>query len=310
MADSNSSNSRKSRPLPWVLFFISLFGCLVLGYLWYNASYKNGQSLKERNEALVQLLGEADITKDSLDTELNLTLSQYQDVLSELSLLKQENQGLIEDLENKKIQIRRLISRPSDPKALLEAKAEIERLKKELVFYRVQVDTLSRNRDLLAEKYEKTVGQFDQVKEEVKKTQEEKEDLYNRLKLAKLRASSILVTPRRTKRGQKVPTTKASKVEDIKFQFTILGGELIEKGEKELSLRLLGVNGEVLGADNDDALINSDQLVSMQEILDYNGEDVIVTFDFSQKADYNKGQHIVEVLSDGELVTRTMFKLE
>ena len=310
MVDSTETKSPKRGLLPWILFILALLGCLILGYLWYVANYKNGQSLEERNQELVQLLGEADITKDSLDTELNLTLGQYQDVLSELSSLRQENQGLIEDLENKKIQIRRLISRPSDPRALLEAKAEIERLKKDLLLYRIQVDTISRNRDLLAEKYEKTTNQYDQVKKEIEKTQEEKNELENRLKSAKLRASSIQVSPLRLKRGQKVPTTKASKVEEIKFQLTVLGGDLIEKGEKELSLRLIGVNGEVLGAENDEALIDSDQLVSMQETFDYEGENATVTFNFSQKADYNKGQHIVEVLSDGELVTRTMFNLE
>ena len=113
----------------------------------------------------------------------------------------------------------------------------------------------------------------------------------------------------RTKRKKLEQTTKSSKVEHINVGFTILESPLVEEGEKELKLRIIGTNQEVLGSDND-RLQNSDELFSMTKDFVYNGSEEDFKFKYEQEASYKAGTYFVELWEGDHMIIRTAFNLD
>ena len=96
----------------------------------------------------------------------------------------------------------------------------------------------------------------------------------------------------------------------IKIKFVLNENNLIEPGSKDISIRILGTHGEVLGADNHEDLMDTDKLVSLKKKISYGGKAESIDLKFKQDADYKKGNHTVEILSDGVLLTRNSINLE
>jgi len=314
MANSDTKVITKRNPVNTILLILFILALLFNGfwiYKWFFASGENShKTLQAKNLQLQNLLDESATQADSLQKELDLTLDQYKFVMQDMEMLKEERDNIENIVSQQKVEIRRLINKSAlgDPRALLKAKAEIERLKKDLVHYQVQLDTLQQsNRE-----YEQVVAD---AKSQAQKAAEEKDQIKTDLdsikakaKSVKFQAANVSVQPMRIKRGSPIATTKASKVDHISISFDLEGNDLIEPGERTISVRILGTNTEVLGANNPD-LTDSDQLVSWQEVITYDGESQTIKFKFKQEESYAKGDHLVEILDGDKFLTRVAFKL-
>ena len=95
----------------------------------------------------------------------------------------------------------------------------------------------------------------------------------------------------------------------LKISFDLEGNYLIDTGKHTISVRILGINTQVLGANNG-TLSDSDQLVSWEEEIDYDGTGQQIKFKFKQEEAYQKGSHVVEILDNGVLLTREGFILD
>ncbi|MCB9246261.1 MAG: hypothetical protein H6606_07495 [Flavobacteriales bacterium] len=296
--------------LPWILLGLSLIGNILLGYTWFRDNFSGGKSLRIENEELAALLSAANIRADSLQIKLDETLLEYEALLSQSELLKSERDAAYEDLEAKKIQIRQLIYKASqgDPQALLAANNRVRELESELEAARGRIDLLVREKDAASEKYSETQQMLADVEEARDIILEEHNTLREKVARTKFQVSELKIEPLQEKRDNEVLTYKAGKIDKIKITFVLEKNELLEPGEKEISVRILGTNGEVLGAGND-VLLDSDKLVSMKEKIKYGGEPQDVHFTFKQEEAYKKGIHTIEILSDGEFLTRGSFIL-
>jgi len=295
----------------WILLIISVLGNLFLLYLWYESNYANGKSLKVENAELAELLDLANIRADSLQQKLDETLRDYESMINESISLKSERDAAFEELEQNKIQIRQLLYRAKqgDPKALLQARNRIVELEEQLGQSTAEFELLKRSQASLKNQFDSSqmaLQQSEVIREEIL---EDHQDLVEKVKKSKFQVSELKVEPIQEKRNKEVVQYKAGKVDHIRFSFLLEPNELIENGEKVVTIRLLGTNGEVLGAGNDEVLMDSDKLVTMTKTINYTGDPEDLKFKFRQDAEYKKGTYKVEVLSDGLLLTRSVFNL-
>jgi hypothetical protein len=230
--------------------------------------------------------------------------------MQDVVMLGDERNDLENTISEQKVEIRRLINKSAlgDPRALLRAKAEIERLKKELVHYQVRLDTLQRSNQQYAQVVDSAKADANKAVEEKQKIESQYDDIKEKAKSVKFQVANAVVQAIRVRRGKEEPTTKASKVAHLKIKFDLEGNDLIEAGPRNISVRILGVNTQVLGANNPE-LSDSDQLVSWQQDVDYDGETQTIKFKFEQEEGYQKGDHTVEILDGGVLLNRMTFKL-
>lgn len=314
MANSDTVVVTKRNPVNSVLLILFILALLFNGWWIYQWFFANGptshKNLKARTVQLDTLLSQSEAQADSLEEQLNLTLEQYKYVMQDYENLKEERDNIENIVSQQKVEIRRLINKSAlgDPRALLRAKAEIEQLKKDIVHYQVQLDTLQQAQqhyEQVASEAESKMEQVNQEKEDIKS---QYEDIKEKAKSVKFQVANVSVIPMRLKRGTPVKTDKASKVDHLAVSFDLQGNDLIASGNKTIAVRILGINTQVLGANNPD-LQDSDQLVSWQEEIDYDGETQEIKFKFKQDETYQKGDHTVEIFDGDMLLTRLSFKL-
>ncbi len=309
--DNPSTQKGKKVSLPLLLLFLlSLALNAYLFYDWYQNNYSDGKSLTEINAELLEVLAETEFSKDSLQKEYDLLSEQYQSIYDESEMLRIERTDALEDLGQKKVRIRQLLSQANtNPRKLVEANGQIEQLKRDLNDYRIKLDIAIEDK----EKYETEITAYQSYGEEMEKqkkaVEDINEDLETRLDDATFHISDLVVKPLRQRRKGMEETNKSAKVQEIEISFTVLESPMIKEGEKELALRIIGTNKEVLGADND-LLADSDKLVSMKKDFTYDGKSQKFKFKFKQEEAYKKGSHYAEIWSEGKMIIRSPFNLE
>lgn len=325
MSDQQTKAPASKAPL--IIFMVLFLASLALNLFLY-FKYIKGQDF-ERNKQLASLLEEANLSNDSLQRELQNTIEQLQDQINENLAMDDLHNELRGDLESRLVELQRAKSKisrliasgssesyaSSSPgslggaQALLQAKAEINKLKSENETYLGQVSEIQnqyRASQLALEDAESSAKKYQLSSDSLTKAAVVLEDRLE--KTAFFLVSDLLISGIQEKKNKNIVTSKASKVDKLNISFNILENEAIEEGEKEIVIRILGTNNEVLTNDNN-ALTDTDQLVTMMETFNYDGETKKLTFKFKQKADFKKGMHKVEILSKGRLINSGRFTL-
>lgn len=306
---TNSPNTRGLKTLV-VLLVLSL---LLNGYQFYRYTKGNSDAIKtaltQKNDSLMALLEQANLSEDHLRQELALAEEQIKNLINENLDFEEDNTALAAKLDEQKVSLQRtkirvnqLITKAKagDPAKLLEAKAELEKLKSANTTYITQIDSIKQEYNRVKSALTKTETEAEEVRRE-KRELDEKLENSSLLKITELEIMGI-----QEKRGKKVQTDRSNRVDEIVVSFKIMGGKLTRKGQKTITLRILGTNNEVL-TNNNDVLTDSDQLVSMKETIEYDGSPVPMKMRYTQPADYKSGRYVVEILNNGELVTRSNF---
>lgn len=298
----------KTNILLVVLFLLSLAGNGYLMYSWYNTHYSDGKSLTEINAELTEALSKSNLSLDSLQEKYNDLEQLYQSLQMEYSSMEMSNDSLTKAIEKQKIEIRRLFN-SSNRLALIEANNKLKLMEETLAAARTQLDDAQRDRENLRASVDELSSENEQLVTQKQKKDRQVQDLESKLKQAKFQIDELAVKPLRDRRGRLEETTKANKIKEIEISFVVVESELVEHGDKEIVLRILGTNGEVLGANND-VLSDSDKLVSMTETFKFTGQSEKIKFTYNQEATYKKGGYTAEIWHDGERLVRTQFNLD
>lgn len=314
MSDTNiESGEKRNRKVSLPLLFLFLLSLGLNAYLfydWYNNNYtEDGRSYKEVNAELEKVLEGTKFSRDSLQKEYDLLSEQYESIFSELEALRLEHDQTLEELGQKKVRIRQLITQGTEPRKLIEARGQIEELKKELNDYRIKHDLAVEEAEKYRAEMEAKKAYADDLERQKSEISDKNAELKEKMDNATLRISDLIVRPLRERRKGMEETTRSSKVDEIEISFTVLESPMIEPGEKEMVLRLIGTGSEVLGANND-LLTDSDKLVSMKKEFTYDGKNQKFKFNFKQDEEYKAGKHTAEIWCDGKMITRSPFNLE
>ena len=193
---------------------------------------------------------------------------------------------------------------------------EIRRLKKELtslrkvmIGYINQIDSLNRltaqQKEIIADVTQK----YNAASRQISNLSEEKKNLTKTVTLAaQLDATNISVQPT-NKRGK-----TAKKVKDIvkfKINFSIVKNITAETGERTLYIRITKPDNDVLtkSPSNTFPYENRELVYSIKKYIEYNGEEQTVTVYWDVEEYLYAGTYRVDIFTDGTLIGSQSFNL-
>ncbi len=303
----------RKKPIGKILLFVFLGLFIILsGFLFFkyrsdnmNAEGKSYKSLYEEIKAK-NIEEKAELNKQLDDIKL-----QLDQALEKNSSYLADNASLKDQLDAKTLEIAQKIRSGGigNPKALREAQAEIERLKSLQIVFETQRDSLTQSNRELIERVLATESNYNIASSKARALEEQKKIIDDKIHSSTLSVADLRVVGIRTKGTTEEETFKASRTGKLKITFTLLENQLVDPGDKEITIRIIGTTKEVLTDDNP-SLTDTDKLSTMKETVNYQNEQQKVSVSYSQKASFKKGAYSIELIHNDKLMGRASFILK
>lgn len=297
-----AKESKKNRSGLVIALVIAI--AILLGAIVYLIS-KNRETADEMSE-MVELMN---YEKEQLEDEYNNMSLEIEGVSmkinndSILTLLDKEQkrvQLLLEELRSVKATNARRIS---------ELKAELASVRKVLVYYVAQVDSLSAVNIQLKEENLIVHQRFQEATEEAKVLAEEKEALTHKVTIAsQLDATNISVEVQ-NERGRKAKSVRKAAV--IAVNYTIAKNITATPGNKIIYMRITTPDDTVLYKNASDKFEfeDSEILFSSSKKFEYTGEEMSDTIYYTITETLWEGEYRVDLFVDAHLIGSQTFKL-
>ncbi len=294
-APQNSPNKKNSTILYWVVIIILLASCL---YLFMSKK----QMAQENSDALLQKQQTIDSVKTdraSLQADFDAASAKIDQLVSQNSKLDSALQGDKVAMAKLQGQIKAILTKKNATQAeLTKARDMITSLTDKTKQYEARIAELEKENTQLT-------GQNKVL------TKERDSTVERNIALKKvgsvLHASNIRMEPIHKRRnGKEKETAKAKKVDVLRIIFDIDENRIAESGTKQIYLRIIGGDGNVLSTpSNASGVMNTstgDQIkysVLKNIVLTQNQPVKDVSIDWQQDGDYAKGTYRIEVYNEG-----------
>ena len=263
-------------------------------------------SEKQTNKELVM---EFNLDKEDLENQYTDFVRQYDELKLTVS-----NDSLSVLLEQEQLKTQRLLEelrtvKSSNATEIRRLKKELASLRKVMIGYINQIDSLNRltaqQKEIIADVTQK----YNAASRQISNLSEEKKNLTKTVTLAaQLDATNISVQPT-NKRGK-----TAKKVKDIvkfKINFSIVKNITAETGERTLYIRITKPDNDVLtkSPSNTFPYENRELVYSIKKYIEYNGEEQAVTVYWDVEEYLYAGTYRVDIFADGTLIGSQSFSL-
>ena len=263
-------------------------------------------SEKQTNKELVM---EFNLDKEDLENQYTDFARQYDELKLTVS-----NDSLSVLLEQEQLKTQRLLEelrtvKSSNATEIRRLKKELTSLRKVMIGYINQIDSLNRltaqQKEIIADVTQK----YNAASRQISNLSEEKKNLTKTVTLAaQLDATNISVQPT-NKRGK-----TAKKVKDIvkfKINFSIVKNITAETGERTLYIRITKPDNDVLtkSPSNTFPYENRELVYSIKKYIEYNGEEQTVTVYWDVEEYLYAGTYRVDIFTDGTLIGSQSFSL-
>ena len=263
-------------------------------------------SEKQTNKELVM---EFNLDKEDLENQYTDFARQYDELKLTVS-----NDSLSVLLEQEQLKTQRLLEelrtvKSSNATEIRRLKKELASLRKVMIGYINQIDSLNRltaqQKEIIADVTQK----YNAASRQISNLSEEKKNLTKTVTLAaQLDATNISVQPT-NKRGK-----TAKKVKDIvkfKINFSIVKNITAETGERTLYIRITKPDNDVLtkSPSNTFPYENRELVYSIKKDIEYNGEEQTVTVYWDVEEYLYAGTYRVDIFTDGTLIGSQSFNL-
>lgn len=264
-------------------------------------------SEKRANHELVQ---EFNLEKEELENQYTDFAKQYDELKLTVS-----NDSLSVLLEQEQLKTQRLLEelrtvKSTNATEIRRLKKELATLRKVMVGYINQIDSLSRLTTRQKEVIADVTRKYNAASQQINSLAEEKKNLNKKVTLAaQLDATNIhiLATNKRGKTAKKVKD-----VVKLKISFTIVKNITAETGERTLYVRITKPDNDVLtkNASNTFPYENRELAYSIKKYIEYNGEEQNVTVYWDVEEFLYAGNYRVDIFSDGTLIGSQSFALD
>lgn len=264
-------------------------------------------SEKQTNKELVQ---EFQLEKEDLENEYTRFAQQYDELKLTVS-----NDSLSVLLEQEQLKTQRLLEELRTVKS--SNAAEIRRLKKELatlrkvmIGYINQIDSLNRLTAHQKEVIAQVTQKYNDASRQISNLAEEKKNLNKKVTLAaQLDATNINIQAvnKRDKTAKKVKD-----VVKFKIGFTIVKNITAETGEHIIYVRITKPDNDVLTKNpaNTFPYENRELGYSIKKYIEYNGEEQNITVYWNVEEYLYAGTYRVDLFADGTLIGSQSFTLD
>ena len=263
-------------------------------------------SEKQTNKELVM---EFNLDKEDLENQYTDFARQYDELKLTVS-----NDSLSVLLEQEQLKTQRLLEelrtvKSSNATEIRRLKKELASLRKVMIGYINQIDSLNRLTAQQKEIIADVTKKYNAASRQISNLSEEKKNLTKTVTLAaQLDATNISVQPT-NKRGK-----TAKKVKDIvkfKINFSIVKNITAETGERTLYIRITKPDNDVLtkSPSNTFPYETRELVYSIKKYIEYNGEEQAVTVYWDVEEYLYAGTYRVDIFADGTLIGSQSFSL-
>lgn len=263
-------------------------------------------SEKRTNYELTQ---EFQLEKEDLENQYTDFAQQYDELKLTVS-----NDSLSVLLEQEQLKTQRLLEelrtvKSSNATEIRRLKKELASLRKVMVGYINQIDSLNRLTAHQKEVIADVTRKYNAASRQISSLAEEKKNLTKTVTLAaQLDATNISVQPT-NKRGK-----TAKKVKDIvkfRINFTIVKNITAETGERALYVRITKPDNDVLTKNASETFPyeNRNLTYSIKKYIEYTGEEQAVTVYWDVEEFLYAGSYRVDIFSGGSLIGSHSFTL-
>jgi predicted nuclease with TOPRIM domain len=261
----------------------------------------------DKKTHLEQVSRELDVTmaeKESLSAELQRVKTEYEKLNQENASLQNQLSAKDEEIRLKIAQIQKLIN-SGDATQLKKAKEELNALKALNQVYIVQIDSLKIANKQLVDENVSLNQNLSTANVKVSSLTQENSLLANKvaiasvLKTANLRALGV----RYKGSGKETETTKAKSTDRIKTCFTISENLVVEKGPKDIFVRVLSPDGAVMSTSSETFIFNGQAtLYTTKESIMYENRDTDLCVYWEKGNTYNAGKYTIELYCEGNQI--------
>lgn len=262
---------------------------------------------KKTNQELIQ---EFQLEKEDLESEYTRFAQQYDELKLTVS-----NDSLALLLEREQVKTQRLLEelrtvKSTNAAEIRRLKQELATLRKVMVGYINQIDSLNRLTTQQKEIIAQVTQKYNDASRQISNLSEEKKNLNKMVTLAaQLDATNIniLAANKRDKAAKKVKD-----VVKLKIGFTIAKNITAETGERILYIRITKPDNSVLtkSEGNTFPYENRELTYSIKKYIEYNGEEQSVTVFWYVEEYLYAGKYGVDIFTDGTLIGSGSFTLD
>jgi chromosome segregation ATPase len=264
-------------------------------------------SEKKTNKELIQ---EFQLEKEDLENEYSRFAQQYDELKITVS-----NDSLANLLEQEQLKTQRLLEelrtvKSSNATEIRRLKKELATLRKVMVGYINQIDSLNRLTEQQKAVIAEVTKKYNSASRQISNLTEEKKNLDKKVSLAaQLDATNITVQPmnKRNKRAKKVKD-----VVKFKIDFTIAKNITAETGERIFYVRITKPDNDVLTKSPEDTFAYENREIgySIKKYLEYNGEEQQVTVYWNVEEFLYAGDYRIDIFSNGALIGSQGFEMK
>ena len=262
---------------------------------------------KKANRELVQ---EFQLDKEDLENEYSQFVQKYDELKFTVT-----NDSLALLLEQEQLKTQRLLEelrtvKSSNATEIRRLKKELATLRKILVGYVNQIDSLDRINKRQQKVIADVTQKYNTASQQISTLSKEKENLDKKVTLAaQLDVTNIRIEPR-NKRGK-----VAKKVKDIvklAISFTVVKNITAENGERTIYIRITKPDNDALtkSASNTFSYENRTLTYSIKKYIEYNGEEQNVNVFWDVEEFLYAGNYRLDIFEGGNLIGSQKFTLD
>ena len=300
MEQSNFPENKPKRKWLYILLFVAV-GLLV--FLFFQE-----KKIKKQQAIKMQFIEEKNALRDDLDDlidEHDNLLEQYGDLNTQLGERDSTIRSQISE-------IRSLIRTKEDLKI---AKVKMEILKTISKKYLADIDSLYTINVQLHNENDSVIKVNKNINWKNYKLNKENQELIDKVnKGSVLEVGDILVeTLKYRNSGKEVETSSASKVITVRITFNIKQNPIAEKGAKDIYIRFLNPDGNILLNTNRKQIFSTElgeKKYSVLKQLQYENKSLPISIDFKRRNPLKEGDYLAEVFIDELLLGSKIFHLK
>jgi flagellar basal body-associated protein FliL len=250
--------------------------------------------------------------KESLSAELQRVKNEYEKLNQENASLQNQLSARDEEIRQKIAQIQKLIN-SGDAAQLKRAKEEMAALKTLNQSYIVQMDSLREANRLLNDQNLTLSNDLSSANSRVASLNQQNSFLSNKVAIASvLKTTNLKAIGIRFKgSGKESEINKAKTTERIKTCFTILENLVVEKGPKDIYMRVLSPDGAVMSTSSETFTYNgAATLYTTRESIMYENKNTDLCIYWQKGNTYNPGKYTIELYCTGSLIGTTSLELK
>ena len=274
--------------------------------LWQFFDKKN--SLDTTNQALVTTMAE----RESLQAQLNQVKAEFEKAKADNAGLQNQLSEKDDDIKAKVAEIQKLISL-GGPAQIARAKAELAKLKEMNTVYVGQIDSLNLINAQLQAENQNLNSTLTQEKSKNENLSSENNRLSGKIAAGSiLRAYNVTTKGVRYKSdGTEIETNKVKQIQKIRTSFVLAENKVIDKGNIEVYLRVLGPDGTIMAPTTDTFDSNGQPLLfTVKQDVEYTNSDMQVQIMWAKGSAFHKGKYNVEIYHLGQIIGKSAIDLK